>query len=304
LSYKLFFKPFPDDPKMTSFVCESWAEDSAAIYYHGFKTKGKVFSALNYCIFRESKTGELFFGKIQSIFLEKSTDTPMAEVSVFQYTPDDQKRTEIEEYNELWAVLDDTMEIPLSSIQSKEVALCYVPPTITDNHLLDYVHKNIGKKEHDEAIDSDDEEEADDLADFIVNGDVMGFYQYGVTADDVVHYAPPPQFADKYLSFQTTTENKLEHEFAYYITNNYILPQIKQFASASNPARMLDAIFTQTYHIANNAFFLEDTQIECDIEHVKRIAAFVLLLKTMLVADETPKLTDMYNFCLQFKINV
>ena len=297
----------------TSFVCAPFAENDDGIYYHGFKVQGKVFSALNYCAFKESTSGETFFGKIQSIFHDKKTNLPMAEVSVFQFTPSDQKRTDSVEYNELWAVMNQTMEIPLSSIQNKEVALCHVPPEVNDKDLIDYVHKNIGKKEHDEAKDSDDEEEEDDMEDFIVNGDIMGFYQYGVTDDDELCYAPPPQFADKYLSFQTSdVEDKIEHEFSYYIAYEFILPQIKKHIihnePALNPEMVLDCFYTQQYAITDNKFYIEiaegQLQVNCDIDDARKMTAFVFLLKTMLTNEEVPKLTDMYDFCLKFKLGV
>jgi len=211
-------------------------------------------------------------------------------------------------------VMNQTMEIPLSSIEPKEVALCHVPPEVKDNNLIDYVHTNIGKKEHDEAKDSDNEEEADDMEDFIVNGDIMGFYQYGVTENDELCYAPPPKFADKYLSFQTSeVEDKIEHEFSYYIAYEFILPQIKKYIIHNEPAlipeMVLDCFYTQKYAIADNNFYIEiaegqGQEVNCNIDDARKMTAFVFLLKTMLTKEEVPKLTDMYNFCLKFKLGV
>ena len=81
---------------------DSFTETEEAVFYHGFKKKGVIFSALNYVLFREEHSQELFFGKIQSIFLDKETSTQKAEVTVFQFVAQDQKRTDSDIYNELW----------------------------------------------------------------------------------------------------------------------------------------------------------------------------------------------------------
>ena len=295
----------------TSFVCAPFAENSDGIYYHGFKVQGKVFSALNYCAFKEEQSGELFFGKIQSIFHDKKTNLPMAEVSVFQYVPETQKRTNSSEYNELWAVMNETIEIPLSSIESKEVSLVHVPATVTDVDLLTYVDDNIGKTEHEED-DSDDEDSDDDMSDFIVKGEVFGFYQYAVDDDDTVHYAPPPKFADKFMSFETTDDDaKMTHEFVEHVKNRYIAPKLVCMTNREpfeNDDEIIQLLLTQQYVTHDDSFFFmkdqQEVRVECDLAKTQRLSAFVFLLKTMLTQVPLPAVSDMYSFCLQFELTV
>jgi len=296
---------------MTTFIGQSFAEDEHGVYYHGFKKSGTSFSALHYVIFNEEKSNEQFVGKIQSIFHDKQLDMKRAEVSVFQYVPDDQKRTNDEIYNELWMVMDETIEIPLDSIEGKEVSVCHVPANINDSKLIEYVDTNIGKTEHEEDLDSDYESD-DDMSDFIIKGEICGFYQYAVKGDgEEVHYAPPPKFGDKYMSFQTTEmEERLTHEFVEHIKYKYICPKLDCFKDKTpfTDEDIINKLLMQEYVFARKKFYFgvteQEVEMNCNINKTKVLTAFVFLLKTMLTSADVPCLSDMYNFCLKFEMNV
>jgi len=293
---------------MTTFIGQSYAENDDGEFYHGFKKNGVVFSALHYCMFTEEKSNQKYFGKIHSVFLDKDSGKKMVEITVFQYTPLDQKRTDSDTYNELWMVLENNIEIPISSIEAQEISILHIPATVTDSHLLSYVEKNIGKPEHQEYEDSDDES-TDSMDDFIVNGDIYGFYQYAVdNANDKIEYAPPPQFYDKFLSFETTDiEERIKHEFVKHLQDQYIQPKMNCFEEQFilTDQEIIHTLMNQQYLIKNEKFYVEgesgQVHLQCDLEPTKRLTAFVFLLKTMLTKEEVPNVIDMYNFCLKFK---
>jgi len=293
----------------TTFLGEPCAFSEDAIYYHGFKKAGQVFSVLHYIIFNHK--GQQFFGKLQSVFQDKTLDMKRAEVAVFQFVPDDGTDRGNEDYHEVWAVLKDTMEISLSVIEPKEVTIVHVPPTIADSKILEYVDTNIGKIEHEEGEDSDYDSE-DDMSDFIVKGEVFGFYQYGVDQNDKLHYAPPPKFSDKYLSFETTEDSeKLGHEFVEYLKYNYISPKLVCFKDKTpfTDEEIIQKLLLQEYAILRKKFYFsvanhQEVQMDCDLDKARALVAFVFLLKTMLTKEKVPSSNDMYNFCLKFELGV
>lgn len=292
----------------SSLIGESFAETDEAIFYHGFKIGGQIFSALNYIVFNHEK--RQFFGKIQSIFFDKILEMNRAEITIFQFPCKEGIDRGNEEYSEIWMVQDNTMEISLSAIESTEVSIVHVPPSISDDQLLEYVSENIGKYEHSEERDSDEESD-DEMSDFIIKGEIFGFYQYSVDANEKLHYAPPPIFADKFMSFQTTEmAERLTHEFVEHIKYDYIVSKLDCFKDKTGitTESLFEKLLMQQYTIKNNKFYLKsgnsETRLECDIEKTKNLTAFVFLLKTMLTQDEAPCLSDMYNFCLKFEMNV
>lgn len=293
----------------TTFLGEPCAFSEDATYYHGFKKGGTVFSALHYVVFNHK--GQQFFGKIQSIFKDVQEDKKMAEVSVFQFPAEDGADRGNGDYHEVWAVLHDTMEIPISAIEAKEVTLVHVPPNISDDKILEYVDENIGKVEHEEGEDSDYDSD-DDMSDFIVKGEVFGFYQYGIDQNDKLHYAPTPKFSDKYLSFESIDDDdKLQHEFVEHLKYRYIAPKLECFKNKSihfTDEELIQKLLFQQYTVNNDKFYFvvddHPVQMDCDINKAKTLTAFVFLLKTMLTKEKVPSVIDMYNFCLKFELGL
>lgn len=208
------------------------SETDDALYYHGFKLDNIVFACLHYIQFR--KHGQIWWGKIHSIWVNKSNRKKMIEVQPFRNVPDDQRRTNYDEYDELYAVVGETIYIPAASVLPYECRLAWVPPHVADDDLIAYVEENIGKPEYKDdtrtvAADNDDEEEGDDdMGDFIVHGDRWGFYQYAVNnRNDSVNYSPSPQFTDLAMS---TTKTQVEEddwhtsELCTYVFDNFIKP--------------------------------------------------------------------------------
>jgi len=292
----------------TTFLGEPYAYSEDSIYYHGFKKGGVVFSALHYIVFNHKE--QQFFGKIQSVFQDNTLDMKRAEVSVFQFVPDDGTDRGNENYHELWSVVGDTIEISLSSIEAKEVAIVHVPPTIKDEDIMEYVDENIGKVEHSEEEESDYDSD-DDMSDFIVKGEVFGFYQYSVDQNDKIHYAPPPKFSDKCLSFETMDpEDKLSHEFVEYLKYKYIAPKLGCFTDKTTftDEDIIQRLLIGEYAVHDDRFYFaiapQEIEMDCDIDKTKALVAFVFLLKTMLMQPEPPSLIDLYTFCLKFELNV
>lgn len=192
---------------ITLLPSKPWKETPDAEYYHGFSKNNTLFSCLHYIQFRQH--GEVWWGKLHAVWREKSNGRIMCEVQPFQYVPESQARTECNDYDELYAVIDGTVEIPAAWICPYECVLCYIPPEVKDDMLIEYTENNIGKSEYPEEQrralyeDGDEEEysEDDDDDDFIINGEQFGFYQYAVSKDtDEIVYAPPPQFVDKLMA--------------------------------------------------------------------------------------------------------
>lgn len=219
-------------PKIQLLPEEPVSETEDALYYHGFKLDNIVFSCLHYIQFR--KHGQIWWGKIHSIWMTKNDRKEMIEVQPFRNVPDNQRRTDYEEYDELYSVIGKTIDIAASSVLPYECRLVWVPPHITDDDIIAYVEENIGKAEYDDdtraVTDSDDNDDFDDMGDFIVQGDRWGFYQYAINEDSTltagcIDYSPSPQFVDLAMSI---TKERLEQddwyksELSVYIFNNYI----------------------------------------------------------------------------------
>ena len=211
----------------------------------------------------------------------------MIEVQPFRNVPEDQRRTDYEEYDELYSVVGETIEIPIASVLPYECRLVWVPPSVTDEDLIGYVEENIGKPEyeddcrpHGDAHRCDIEDDTDDdIGDFIVHGDRWGFYQYAVrsttSGTTVVDYSPSPQFTDLAMSI---TKEKVEQEedwhtseLCTYIFNNFIKPR--------------SPLMNNTYE-------------ECRRDD--KIKAFVAEMRKELLVDERD-LTKMYEMCLRVR---
>lgn len=203
---------------ITLLPTKPWKETADAEYFHGFQKNNIVFSCLHYIQFRQH--GEVWWGKLHAVWKEKSNGRVMCEVQPFQYVPESQERADCEDYDELYAVIDGTVEIPAAWICPHECVLCYVPPQVEDDMLIEYTENNIGKPEYPDdkratCGDSDDDDDDDD-ADFIVNGERFGFYQYAVSeSSDEVVYAPPPQFVDKLMAHE-------QDDFIAYVKDTYV----------------------------------------------------------------------------------
>ncbi len=294
---------------MTNFLCAPFAEDEQTVSYHGFKKGGQVFSCLHYCRFVEPKSKTPFFGKIHSVFYNKDQREKMAEVSVFQFVPEEQRRVQSDFYNELYAVMGDTMEIPLSCISPAEVSILHVPHTVNDDSLLSYVEVNIGKNEYtdDEASDGGED---DDMEDFIVNGDVFGWYRDCIDAKtDKIEPSPPPKFVDKYLSFETERDDKLSHEFVTYLREQFVEPMMKDAFRVCD--ELFDELFVPSlfqkllmgdYTLREGKLRFADankiTYIACDNAKTEKLTAFLHLLKVMLSGDVLPPVVELYKFCV------
>lgn len=203
------------------------SESDEALYYHGFKLDNIVFACLHYIQFR--KHGQIWWGKIHSIWVTKSDNKSMVEVQPFRNVPDDQRRTDYEEYDELYAVVGDTIDIPAASVLPYECRLAWVPPHVADDDLINYVEDNIGKAEYEEDTrTSVVTEETEDIGDFIVHGDRWGFYQYAVNnKDDTVNYSPSPQFTDLAMSIsksQVSEDDWYSSQLCTYVFKNFIKP--------------------------------------------------------------------------------
>ena len=174
-----------------------------ATYYHAFRRQDVVFGPTRYCRF--STGGATFFGKIHSCWKDHATKTAMAEVQPFVYAGAD-ARDVGEDYPELKMVVGGTVEIAIKKIKPVDVRLLHVP--IDVENLADYVESNIGTGEY-----SDDEDDDG----FIVKGDAWGWYQY----TDDGRAAPPPQFVDKVMAYETTDPWFL-HEACDHIVHTYM----------------------------------------------------------------------------------
>lgn len=165
----------------------------------------------------------------------------MLEVQPFRNVPDDQRRTDYEEYDELYSVVGQTIDIPASSVLPYECRLVWVPPHVSDQNLIAYVEENIGKPEYEDdtraAIIADGEHGGngdsndgdDDIRNFIVQGDRWGFYQYAVNdKSSDVDYSPSPQFIDLAMSIDTDKvrqEDWYTSELCSYVFKNFIKPK-------------------------------------------------------------------------------
>ena len=205
------------------------SETDEALYYHGFKLDNIVFACLHYIQFR--KHGQIWWGKIHSIWVTKSDNRKMIEVQPFRNVPDTQRRTHYDEYDELYCVVGETMDIPAASVLPYECRLAWVPPYVTDGDLISYVEENIGKAEYKDdtrAVVDVPVEEDDEIGDFIVQGDRWGFYQYAVNKkNNTVDYSPSPQFTDLAMSIKKTrVEGDDWHtsELCTYIFTHFIKP--------------------------------------------------------------------------------
>lgn len=200
---------------MTKIRClpeKPWKITEDAEFYHGFTKNQTVWSALHYIQFK--RHGKVWWGKIHSVWKEKPSGRVMLEIQPFQYVPEDQQRSDSPDYEEMYAVLDATEEIPAAWVCDHECSLCYVPPHVKDMQLMKYTEENIGLGEYGEEDKGDDDG-------FIVSGEAWGFYQYAVPKDgeDVV-YAPPPKFVDLVMSHIGSKE-WMESPLAKYIEENY-----------------------------------------------------------------------------------
>lgn len=297
---------------MTEFLCAPFSEDEQTVSYHGFKKSGQVFSCLHYCRFTEPKSKTPFFGKIHSVWYDKAEHEKMAEVAVFQFVPEERRCVQSDIYNELYSVHGDTMDIPLSCISPVEVSILHVPHTIRDTSILSYVDSNIGKDEYtdEESSDNGEEEDDDDMGDFIVNGDVFGWYRDCIDAKtDKIQPAPPPQFCDKFLSFETERDNKLGHEFVTYLRDEFVEPMMKDALFVPNYAHHAPHLFnallkgewklsTEDTVLFSNGADNDNVVVSVVCTKFEKLCGFVHLLKTMLGCDPLPPLVELYTFCV------
>ena len=292
-----------------NFVGDAWIANDDAIFYHGFKIAGEIFSVLHYIKFHHKSRD--FFGKLQSVFYDKKDDIKKAEVVVFQFVRDDCDFDRgNDDYHEVWVVENETMEIPLSSISPTEITLVHVPANVKDDDVLTYVDNNIGIVEHDEGADSDSDSDPDnDMSDFIVKGEVFGFYQYSIDQNDELHYAVPPRFSDKFLSFETS-DDRMRHEFVDYLKEKYIFPKLDCFYEKTpfSDDEMVQMVFNQDYVNTETDFCFKAKNgpiiMDCDLEKTKKLVSFIFLLKVMLTQQDIPLVRDIYNFCLKYEMNV
>lgn len=258
---------------------EPVSETDDAFYYHGFKLDNIVFSCLHYIQFRMH--GQIWWGKIHSIWVTKAGKKKMVEVQPFRNVPSDQRRTDYEEYDELYSVVGETMDIPASSVLPYECRLVWVPPHVADDQLITYVEENIGKPEYDDdkrnakggSSDEDDNDYEDELGNFIVEGDRWGFYQYATTTKNNVNsveYSPSPQFIDLAMSTPKDTvarDDWHSSELCTYIFTHFIKPKYPELS----------------------------TYAQC--KENSRIDGFMTKLREMLSREERD-LTSMYALCL------
>lgn len=216
-------------PRITLLPEEPVSVTDEALYYHGFKLDNIVFACLHYIQFR--KHGQIWWGKIHSIWVTKSDNKKMIEVQPFRNVPENQRRTHYEEYDELYSVVGETIDIPASSVLPYECRLAWVPPHVPDNDIISYVEDNIGKAEYKDdtrAVVQAHDEEDDEIGDFIVQGDRWGFYQYAVNnKNNTVDYSPSPQFTDLAMSISMTKvrgDDWHTSELCMYIFTNFIKP--------------------------------------------------------------------------------
>lgn len=303
---------------LNRFIGDACHEDDNATYFHGFKKQDVTFGALSYCLFK--KEGMEFFAKIHSCWWDKAEGVGMAEIQPFQYVPDSDKRTDSDHYHELFATIGDTMEIRIKDIIPKEVHLVWVPPDVPDDKLIDYTEKNVGKKEYKHSLLAYDSEDDEDDDDFIVLGEVWGFYQYCVYADsskgEQVFFSPSPQFMDRYMTFESTlangSKNWWEDEFIEHILHSYLVPKFNQCfpgLTQLDAMQLFTCIYNHDYIMpktSSNIVFkiMNETYgpYKCDRDLVSKIDAFILLFSTLIKTDKATVI-DIYNFCLKFSIS-
>ena len=283
---------------MFTFIGNPCANTDNGIYYPGFKQNGTVFSCLHYCRFTEPTSNLIFFGKINSVFQDKETDRAMAEVAVFQYVPVERRLIESDTYHELYLVLGDTMEIPISSIAATEVSIVHVPSNVIN--IESYIDQNIGKAEYSDGDESDGDS---DDKDFIVRGDVFGFYKFCInTMTDKIDVAPPPKFVDAYLSFENASRS-INHEFVELIFQEFIEPFMdcipkNQFTNTNMFKKMLGNECTFQDSVPSTVFF-NGVGVPCNKDETESMVGFVFLLQKMLSSPTMPSVLDLYKFvCL------
>lgn len=261
-------------PRITLLPEEPVSETDEAQYYHGFRLDNIVFACLHYIQFR--KHGQIWWGKIHSIWVNKSDNKKMVEVQPFRNVPEDQRRTDYEEYDELYAVVGETVDIPAVSVLPYECRLAWVPPHVSDDDLIAYVEENIGKPEYKDdtraVLQAPEEEDDDNISDFIVQGDRWGFYQYAVNnKNNTIDYSPSPQFTDLAMSIskeKVEQEDWHTSELCTYIFTNFIKPNHE----------------------------LLNTYEDCSQE--RKVKEFMDGIRAELLKDEKD-LTKMYEMCLR-----
>ena len=280
-----------------------WISDPAhetddAVFYHGFEINGVVFSALRYCVFTDDTSEIEFFGKIHSCFRNKKTNDNEVEMQVFQHVPNNERRVDSETgYHELFVVLGDTTTVTIDNIRPQQVGMVWVPATIGDDNILNFVEQNAGKPEY---PDSDDES-VGSMDDFIVDdSELFGFFQYGL-ADDKLVYAPPPQFTDAYMTFENDENRTLQSDLSVFIVerflNNKLADTLVSHTPSLVPALYNDKVSVQNMTVQYNG---QTHQLK-NAMGFRQITAFVTLLKAMLTAEALPPVEKLYEFCLRFE---
>lgn len=199
----------PRSGKHQQFLGHAAHTENGCTYYHAFNVGGTVFGPLCYCRFVYA--GVNYFGKIHSCW-EDTQQVAWAEVQPFRYRKNGRTfpQDEVAAYREVVAVVGECMEIPISTILSESALVCWVPHTIDGDQLFDYVESNVGKPEH--ALDDESDSDSDEDDDFIVDGEVFGWYQFAVSGESAaIRPAPPPVFIDLWMAFEQG-----EGEVAWY----------------------------------------------------------------------------------------
>ena len=261
--------------------------DGDVTYYHAFQIDGTVFGPLQYCRFKHA--GMLFFGKIHSCWLN-AQGVQMAEVQPFRPRLGGRKfaRDTTNAFTEVVAVLGTTMDISITTILGEKALVCWVPREVSEDAIYEYVDSNVGKNEY---PDSDDEDSDDD---FIVDGEVFAWYQFGVEGgglDMVV--APPAQFVDLFMTHDHSAEPWFQQQFPYHIFENYFAARFT--ALLPDPSQTMQMFAKLEAGMMPND---EDSEDAARQAEVHACAAFVAKLKSLL--ESHAKVTTVYAHCVSF----
>jgi len=283
-------------------------ENEFAVYYHGFNLNGRVFSALRHCRFKDPVSEEVFFARIHAVYRTTEGRENMVELQVFLPVPANQKRCTLVEYTELYAVLNDTVDVPIESLLEDDVRILHVPAAVNDAHLETYVHRNMGSEPHD--LDSDSDSESDDEGgDFVLEGDSWAFYQYGLSKDDdtEVFYAPPPTFTDRFMSYQTDDRPWHEHDFVQHLFDKYMRQAVVDtFPNRSGHDEMEIATLVREDKVQINAgsatiCFDGGLPVHYSKPRFAKLKPFLFLMQKLLESREDLTVQGLYNFCLRFE---
>jgi len=257
-----------------------------------------VFGPLCYCRF--AYAGVNYFGKIHSCWEDTQKHVAMAEVQPFRYRKNGHTfpQDELATYREVVSVVGECMEIPISSILSDSALVCWVPHTIIrgdGDRLFDYVESSIGKPEH--LLADDGDSDADDDDDFIVDGEIFGWYQFAVSGDSTaVRLAPPPQFIDMWMTYEPPPPGEAwyEQQFPRYVFNEFFKDRFAPLAPS--PGETMTLLSQVDKGVA--------PKLGCPVKNaeLRLCGMFVADLKLGLNGDMDAY--TLYNLCIDFKERV